>query len=116
MLVNRIADFGGFELSGPARAKTALALHYGVGTGGGYLYFFLGSVAFPRFQKEHPLLTGAAFGAGWFLAADFAALLLMGFPNNGSESPLGTRFYGISSHVVYGVTAAETCNVVRKLL
>lgn len=116
MLVSRIADLGGFELSGPATAKTALALHYGIGAGGGYLYFVLGSVAFPRFQKEHPVLIGAAFGAVWFMVADLAALLLMGFSNNDSQSPLGTRFYGISSHVVYGVTAAKTCTIVRKFL
>jgi hypothetical protein len=116
MLVDRVAVLGGFEFSDAASAETALALHYGIGAAGAYAYFLFRNVALPRFHKEHPLLTGAVFGAAFFLTADLAVLPLLGFPNKGSRSPLGTQFYGFSSHVVYGVTAAATCNLVGKFL
>ncbi|HEV2469769.1 MAG TPA: hypothetical protein VGS78_11280 [Candidatus Sulfotelmatobacter sp.] len=116
MLVDRIADLGGLKFSDAASAETALVLHYGIGAAGGYTYRFFRNVALPRFNKEHPLLTGAAFGVALFLTADLAVLPLLGFSNKGSRSPLGTPFYGISSHVVYGVTAAATCNLAGKFL
>lgn len=116
ILVNRIATLGGFEFSDPAATKTALALHFAIGAGGGCAHCFLGNMAFPRFQKEHSLVAGAAFGAALFVIADLALLPLMGFPDEGSRSPLGTCFYGMSSHVVYGMAAAKTCNFVLEFL
>ncbi|MFZ0734436.1 MAG: DUF1440 domain-containing protein [Candidatus Sulfotelmatobacter sp.] len=115
-LVNRIADLAGCEFSEPAARRAALALHYGLGTAAGCVYCFAGKVAFPRFQKEHSVLAGAAFGTALFLFPELVALPLMGLPNKGSQSPLGTWVYGITSHIVYGLTAAETCQVACKFL
>ena len=116
ILLNRLTDIAGYEFSDVTATKAALALHYGVGVSGGLVYFLAGTSVFPRFQKEHSLLAGAAFGAALFLVADIAVLPLMGFPSKGSLSPLGTRLYGMTSHLIYGLTAAEMCNVVRNLL
>ncbi|HKT88171.1 MAG TPA: hypothetical protein VJQ59_07030 [Candidatus Sulfotelmatobacter sp.] len=116
IVLNRVADLVGYEVSDVAVTKTALALHYGIGAAGGYVYCLLGPVAFQRFEEEHSLLAGAAFGSAFFLAADLATLALRGFPDKGSQSPLGTRFYGLSSHIIYGVAAAQASKAVRIFL
>lgn len=116
LLLNRIANIAEIDLSNAVESKAALALHYGIGAVGGCGYCFMGKVAFPRFQKEHPWLAGAAFGAAFFVTADMVLLPLIGFPNKGSQFPLKTWIYGLSSHIVFGLTASEACNFVSKFL
>ena len=116
ILVNRIADLAGHKLSELVARRSAVVLHYGIGAAGGYAYSLLGNVAFPRSWEKDSLAAGVAFGAGLFLVADLAAVPLMGLPNKGAQSPLGTRLYGVSSRVVYGLTLAETSKVLDELL
>ena len=101
--VGRATDAVGISLSKEKCKTFGILGHYGVGVGTGILFGRLRSAVPKRLRPASSAIAGATFGAGIFLLANEVVLPLLGVPNTGSQSPLGSRPYGLASHVVYGL-------------
>jgi NAD(P)-dependent dehydrogenase (short-subunit alcohol dehydrogenase family) len=89
-------------------AVAAPAVHYAFGAAMGAVYG-----VYAERTRLHPLASGAAFGAAVWLAADEAAMPLLGLSEPPDARSLEMHGQALAAHLVYGATAALTRTVVR---
>lgn len=99
------------ELEKSEKQPAGNAVHYGFGTTMGALYGAAAEVA-PFAAKGY----GLPFGTALFIGADEIAVPALGLSKPPTETPLSTHAYGLSSHLVYGLTADLVRRAVRKVL
>ena len=87
------------------------AVHSSLGTGVGRLY---GAVA--EVVSEVTKGAGLPFGAAFWLVVDETAVPLLGLSKGSTKYPLSTDGYGLTSHLVYGLTAELVRRGLRKAL
>lgn len=109
-IIRRLASISGVRISDATVQTCALLMHYGVGAGTGALYGLTRVMEPGPHSRFHAMLVGAGVGTAMFLAADEIAAPMLGLKRG---SLMGSRAYGISSHVVYGVVLAEMCDQAR---
>ena len=108
-----VASLAGLEVSVIALKRGGVAIHYGFGIGAGILYGALqGRGVLPI--RARTILSGALFGAALFIFAEKLLTNVFSFPRQ--RSPLGSRKYGLASHVVYGVVTAALSGAIRQSL
>lgn len=87
------------------------AMHYAMGGASGMMYGVAAEIL--------PLSTvgaGFPFGAAVWLIADNVVVPALGLSKPITEFPLSTHLYGLSSHLVYGLTTDLVRRGVRRLL
>ncbi len=87
------------------------AMHYAMGAASGMMYGVAAEIA--------PLTTvgaGLPFGASVWLVADDIVVPALGLSKPVTEFPFSTHLYGLSSHLVYGLTTDLVRRAVRELL
>ena len=87
------------------------AMHYGFGTVMGALYGGL-SEYIPQTKAGF----GSAYATALFVTADEIAVPLAGLSGKANEVPLSSHVLGLTSHLVYGVTAELVRRGTRRLL
>ena len=98
----------GKELTIEQKQKLGPVVHYGFGAVMGAIYGGMKE----EFDNTS-LGWGTAFGSALFVAADEAAIPLLGLGANPVESPLSTHLYAWSSHLVYGAALESVRRPVR---
>ncbi len=97
-LVDRIDQGLGLDLSTPAKANAAQAIHYGLGVAPGALY----AVAL-RHAPKAGLGQGLVFGLGLWLVNDEYLNARLGLSGPWSAYPKETHWRGAVGHAVLGV-------------
>lgn len=87
------------------------AVHYVFGTTVGALYGAASEVM-PGAAGGY----GLPFGTALFIGADEIAVPALGLSEPPTEIPMSTHAYGLSSHLIYGLTAEFVRRAVRRLL
>ena len=113
---SKVAGLAGHALSREEKQKAGLVVHYGFGMLMGGLYGVGMELAQRHLPRSSPVIPGALFGTGLFLAADEWAVPALGLSAKPSESPIGTHLYGLASHLVYGLTLEGVRSMVRAQL
>lgn len=113
---SKLADIAGYQLTRSDEKKAGTLVHYGFGTVMGGVYSLGMAISNNRLRRISPLIPGALFGAGLFLAADELAVPALRLSGKPSESDLGTHLYGLASHLVYGLTLGGVRSLTRRLL
>jgi hypothetical protein len=111
-IIRRLGAIAGVQISQATIQTYALPMHYFVGAGAGALYGIAGMIEPGSRSKFRTMLLGAGLGTGMFVAADKIATPMLGLE---SGSLMGSPAYGISSHIVFGVLLAQTCDQSRAL-
>lgn len=112
-LVAAAADILHLDISAAQRKKAGICCHYAFGVGMGVTYGFIRSAAPASVRRWNVALTGAAFGSLIFFVGNEVILPRIGVSTGGSRSPLGSRPYGLASHVVYGLALAAAHNLTK---
>lgn len=113
---SKIAVLAGQELSPDDKHLAGTLVHYGFGTLMGGVYGLGMSISGNGLRRRSPLIPGALFGTGLFLAADEIALPALQLAEKPSKSGLGTHVYGLASHLVYGFTLSGLRRLARRVL
>jgi putative membrane protein len=92
-------SFLGHRLSRDEKQKAAPIVHYAFASAVGSAYGATAEYA-PQVKKW----TGAPFGAALFVGADEVALPALKLSRGPREYPLSAHLYGLTSHLVYGLT------------
>lgn len=99
------------ELKKSEKEFAGNAVHYAFGTSMGALYGAAAEIA-PVTSKGY----GLPFGTALFLAADEVAVPALGLSESPTEYPVSTHVYGLTSHLIYGVTADLVRRAVLRVL
>lgn len=99
------------ELENGEQKTAGNAVHYSFGTTMGALYGIASEIA-PAASAGY----GLAFGTTLFIGADEIAVPLLGLGKSPTETPFSKHIYGLTSHLVYGLTADFTRRAVRNIL
>ncbi len=99
------------KLKKSEKEQAGNAVHYVFGTTVGALYG-AASELIPASSVGY----GLPFGTALFIGADEVAVPALGLSEPPTEIPMSTHAYGLSSHLVYGLTADIVRRAVRKLL
>lgn len=103
--------FIGRRLTRDEKQKAAPIVHYAFASAVGSAYGATAEYA-PAVKK----LAGVPFGAALFVGADEVALPVLHLSRGPREYPLSTHLYGLSSHIVYGLTIELVRRGVRRAL
>lgn len=114
-VVGKIADLSGYNLSDDQKQKGGVAVHYGFGTTMGALYGVTMEMA-PWKVKAREALAGLGFGAALFIGADEVMVPALGLSGKPGDQPFGSHLYGLTSHLVYGMSAEGIRCLVRRFL
>jgi hypothetical protein len=101
----------GRSLTKEQKQKAAPLVHYAFGAVMGGLY---GAAA--ELEPDVKRLGGTTFGAALFLGADELTLPVLGLAKKPTEYPLSSHIYGLTSHIVYGLTTELVRRAVRERL
>lgn len=101
----------GRRLTRDESRKAAPIVHYAFASAVGSAYGVTAEYA-PQVKK----FAGVPFGAALFLGADEVALPALKLSRGPREYPLSAHLYGLSSHLVYGLTIETVRRTVRRLL
>jgi hypothetical protein len=112
----KLASLAGRHLSLAEEKKASPFVHYGFGTAMGALYGVLHEIAPKPLRSANPVLAGVGYGGALFVGADEIAVSALGLSGSSKKTPLSQHFYGLASHVVYGVTGEMVRRTVRKYL
>jgi uncharacterized membrane protein YagU involved in acid resistance len=99
------------ELEKTEQPTAGNAVHYAFGTTVGAIYGAAAEVA-PVTSFGY----GLPFGTALFIGADEIAVPALGLSEPPTEIPLSKHAYGLSSHLVYGLTADIVRRAVRKYI
>ncbi|MEO6590194.1 MAG: DUF1440 domain-containing protein [Pyrinomonadaceae bacterium] len=99
------------KLKKTEKEQAGNAVHYVFGTTVGALY---GAAA--ELMPASATGYGLGFGTALFIGADEIAVPALGLSEPPTEIPMSTHAYGLSSHLVYGLTAELVRRAVRKIL
>lgn len=108
--VNKIAGALGKDLSPSQPNAWGVGMHYGLGVAPGALYGAL--------RDRVPAIgagRGSLFGLGLYLAQDQGLNTLMGSAAKPSEYPWQAHARGLVTHVVFGVVADTTLNLLNRV-
>ncbi len=96
-----------------AETKSTLSylVHYGYGALQGGLYGIPTAL-----RKGSTLVAGSAFGTGLWLFGDELMISLLGLAGGPGRYPLRQHLHRWGAHLTYGVTAAATLKLLRRLL
>ncbi|MGH9574646.1 MAG: DUF1440 domain-containing protein [Candidatus Acidiferrales bacterium] len=108
----KIAELGGHHLSHEQKKKLGPVVHYSFGTLQGAAYGAVTEMA----GESKGLLSGLIFGAALYLVADELAVPALGLSGKPNEYPLSSHFYGLASHIVYGLSAEMARRVLRAVM
>lgn len=104
-------SFLGHPLTRAEQQKAGPLVHYVFASAVGSAYGAAAEYA-PAVKK----FAGAPFGAALFVGADEVALPVLKLSRGPRAYPLSTHLYGLSSHVVYGLTIELVRRGVRRAL
>ncbi|MGB6874950.1 MAG: DUF1440 domain-containing protein [Candidatus Acidiferrales bacterium] len=104
-------SFLGRPLNRDEKRKAGPMVHYVFASAVGSAYGATAEYA-PVVKK----LAGMPFGAALFVGADEVALPVLKLSRGPREYPLSTHIYGLSSHIVYGLTIELVRRAVRRAL
>lgn len=99
------------KLQKSEKEQAGNAVHYVFGTTVGALYG-AATELIPASATGY----GLPFGTALFIGADEVAVPALGLSEPPTEIPMSTHAYGLSSHLIYGLTAEFVRRAVRKLL
>lgn len=101
----------GRGLTRDEKQKAGPIVHYAFASAVGSAYGATAEYA-PNVKK----FSGVPFGAALFIGADEVALPVLKLSRGPREYPLSTHLYGLSSHLVYGLTIELVRRGVRRAL
>lgn len=104
-------SFLGHPLTRDEKRKGGPIVHYAFASAVGSAY---GAAA--EYAPVVKTFTGVPFGAALFVGADEVALPLLKLSKGPKAYPLSTHLYGLSSHIVYGLTIELVRRGVRRAL
>lgn len=104
-------SFLGRPLNRDEKQKAGPMVHYAFASAVGSAYG--AAVEYAPVVKK---LGGLPFGAALFVGADEVALPVLKLSRGPREYPLSTHLYGLSSHIVYGLTIELVRRAVRRAL
>jgi len=96
----KLARLGGKELSHQQKKTFGQVVHYLFGTAQGGLYGGVTELA----RNPGGFLPAVLFGAALFGLADEVGVPALGLSGKPSEYPISSHLYGMSAHIVYGMT------------
>lgn len=112
----KLAALAGYELSQEQKKKAGPIIHYGFGAAMGATYGLMKEFAPTKVRALHPASIGGGYGTALFVGADEVMVPALGLSQPPQKSPLSSHIYGWASHLVYGLTLAFVCNLVRRNL
>jgi hypothetical protein len=112
----KVASLAGYRISLAQEKKAGPVVHYGFGASMGALYGVLHEAAPKSLRSLNPVLAGVGYGGALFVGADEIAVSALGLSGSSKKTPVSAHFYGLASHVVYGVTGEMVRRTVRKYL
>ncbi len=104
-------NFSDHKLKKSEKEPAGVAVHYAMGVTSGLIYGIASEIA--------PITTagsGIPFGAAVWLIADDVVVPALRLAKPATEYTLSTHAYGLSSHLVYGLTTDIVRRMVRDLL
>ncbi len=87
------------------------AVHYAMGAASGMMYGVAAEI-----EPRATVGSGLPFGAAVWLIADDVVVPALGLSKPVTEFPLTTHLFGLSSHLVYGLTTDLVRRSIRRLL
>jgi uncharacterized membrane protein YagU involved in acid resistance len=99
------------KLSDSKKDVAGEAVHYAMGAGSGLAYGIAAEV-----EPHSTIGMGMPFGASVWLIADEGIVPASGLSRSPAEYPLSTHFYGLASHLVYGLTTELIRRGLRRIL
>ncbi|HVI79355.1 MAG TPA: hypothetical protein VM715_14565 [Candidatus Acidoferrum sp.] len=111
-IASRLTCFYRLSVSKTLLRICGLTMHYAFGAGAGLLYGFLREAVLDE-TASHSVaaVVGALLGTTMFFAADEIVTPMSGFKRG---SLMGSRAFGVASHVVYGVALAAVYERTRR--
>ncbi len=98
----------GHELAAEEENIAGSAVHYAMGTVSGAVYGAASEIV-----PAAAIGSGLFFGAAVWLIADEGLVPALGLSRASHEYPLGIHLYGLTAHLVYGLTADAARRLLR---
>ncbi len=106
----RVKQLLGLHLSQEQENRLASAMHWGLGLGAAATYALM--------RRTHPRATlgrGLLFGTVFWALIDESATVLLGLAEPPREYPWQAHARGLAGHLVYGVAADTTINLLDRV-
>jgi hypothetical protein len=112
-IVGRMASLYGFTTPAHLQRRYGLIMHYAFGAGAGVVYGFVRESGFRDLSSGSATGAAAVLGLTMFFGADDILTPMLGLKRG---SLMGSRAYGVTSHLVYGSVLVAVYDQAKELL